>query len=250
MSPSSFPRDLNSAKEWIRYRLPTNWSVVQIETPDISTEITLPERDSPWWTDFRDTGHHEPLATRTLLNMVEDGDVVWDFGSKWGYFGHLASHRTNPENVHIFEANKNVCRTRLRPWNERDWDSRIHINNDRVGDGTDSTLSGDEYARENNHPDFVKMDIEGAESVALDGLAEVFAREPTLLVEIHPSKIKHTFDREAESIIDKLQDTFGDLKVSWHFREMSAEWEEFGSDWRTRSKYSQYYQVLAQPISN
>jgi FkbM family methyltransferase len=51
--------------------------------------------------------------------------------------------------------------------------------------------------------DFIRMDIEGAELMALDGAAGILDRDrPSVLLEIHPAMLAERFDGTAEQVVE------------------------------------------------
>lgn len=229
-----------------RYYLSQEYINETITIDEFKTTIPLPKSQKPWWTDYKETGIHEPLATRTLVNSIEENDVIWDIGSKYGYFGHLAAELSNPKSVHVFEANPYHYAAQLRPWNERAWDGKVSILNRKMGGDDDGNLKGDDYARRTRFPDFIKMDIDGAEAVALDGLTEVISEyAPTMLIEVHPQNMRHVFEKDTEDALDPLTEHY-DLKVSWAFRETGSNWQPLSlPDDYLRARYTHYFQILA-----
>lgn len=219
---------------------------VTLACGDLQTEIPLPEDQRPWWVDFDENQLHEPLATRTFVDEIDPGDIVWDMGSKYGYFAHIAAELSGPEHVHLFEANRRTCKTRLDAFNKRAWDGQLSIVPKAVSTRSNQwEIAGDDYARDHSPPDFIKMDIEGGELPAVTGLTEVIHhRRPTLLIEVHPPKIKQLWNDSDDSLIDLLSDNY-ELSICWEFRESESEWEPFDrEEWRHRSPYAQYYQIL------
>eukprot|EP01035_Chromulina_nebulosa_P040657 gene40657-54978_t len=65
------------------------------------------------------------------------------------------------------------------------------------------TLDGWCAANGVEHVDFIRMDIEGAEQLALTGAAAILDRDkPHVLLEIHPVMLKAQFGGSAEAVID------------------------------------------------
>ena len=69
------------------------------------------------------------------------------------------------------------------------------------------TLDG--YCRERGveHVDFIRMDIEGAEQLALEGAADIVDRDrPHVLIEIHPAMLAERFGGSAEAVVGFFRD--------------------------------------------
>ena len=65
------------------------------------------------------------------------------------------------------------------------------------------TLDGFCAERGIDHVDFIRMDIEGAELMALNGAARILDRDlPSVLLEIHPPMLKARFGGTAEQVVD------------------------------------------------
>jgi len=65
------------------------------------------------------------------------------------------------------------------------------------------TLDGFCEARGINKVDFIRMDIEGAELMALKGAAGILDRDrPHVLLEIHPKMLEARFDATAEQVVE------------------------------------------------
>lgn len=230
----------------VRYQFLTDFTNETIECGNQKFTIPLPEFDRPWWVDFEKNKIHEPLATRTFIEEIGLDDVVWDLGSKFGYFSHIAATLSKPDNTYLFEADSTICNSRLKKFNQYAWNGQLKIIPKAVGDSSGSGfVTGDEIAARYDTPDFVKMDIEGAENAAVQGMKDTIVNhQPTLLIEVHPLKLQTQFDTSSEPLVDFLTEHY-DAYICWEFRELDAQWKPFDEDeWRRRSSYSQYYQML------
>ena len=180
-------------------------------------------------------GDYEPETTNTILESLRPGMTFVDLGAHIGYYTVLAAKAVSPTgHVYGFEPVESTCEilrsnitlnrvdgtTTIVPkaiW-ERSGLVRLHISPEssvssriRVGGnilGTQScaeieAVSLDDFFREEGWPTvhLVKMDIEGAELRALQGMRELGSRNPELklimefnyprLVElkIHPEQV-------------------------------------------------------------
>jgi FkbM family methyltransferase len=167
--------------------------------------------------ELRLFGIHEPAATDAYLEKLSPGDHVLDVGSNLGYYLLLAAHRVGtggrvlgfepaPGVYEILERNvqrspyKNVrvsqaamgaksgtlefFESEVPNWGSVFQDSRLQ----QTRSTTVKARTVDEVVREN--PDFrpkaLRMDVEGAELMVLQGAREVLERyKPCLFIEFH-----------------------------------------------------------------
>ena len=156
-------------------------------------------------------------ANKTIVE-VEKGEVILDIGACWGdtalYFanktgedGKVYSFEFIPDNIKIFNINielnpslKDRIELIQHPVSNKSGDKIYYTNNGPGSkiefepfDGQTSvatTLSIDDFVNNNNIKkiDFIKMDIEGAELLALEGAIETIKRfKPKLAIAIYHS---------------------------------------------------------------
>ena len=156
-------------------------------------------------------GTYEPDSTAVFLQHVRPGAVVFDIGAHVGYYSVLASHLAGATGkVFAFEPRPfNLkCLLRHRELNglpqlqafdvcvgakaaSARFESRTgsgtgHLAAD--GDLSVTVISLDDWLREGRlaPPDFVKIDVEGAEREVLSGAQEMLkSRRPKLLLSLH-----------------------------------------------------------------
>lgn len=182
------------------------------------------------------------LEKRVFLQIVRQGDVVCDIGANRGYFSKLFYHLVGASGaVHAFEPVEPTFK-RLADSLSFANTGRLALNHQAVGDregsieifmpnGDDGQASlgrhtdgswqkGNEVARYEcaittldaysrkvglKRLDFVKIDIEGAELLALRGARETLLRfKPWLCMEMEPDWMK-AFAATPEKIAEELQ---------------------------------------------
>lgn len=182
------------------------------------------------------TGQWEPAETAALLDELRAGDVVYDIGANVGYFTLLAAQAVGPSgHVYSFEPNPPTL-ARLRrnvelnslanvtvlplALGDRDEEITFHavggansgassLRDGLVGSSSTTVrlarlddLRGEHVVRS---PDVVKMDVEGAEYLALRGMPSTLA-EPgwrSLIIEISDRFLRELGGDEA-SLLELL----------------------------------------------
>ncbi len=157
------------------------------------------------------------LGSKTIV-AVEEGDIVIDLGACWGdtalYFacktggkGKVYSFEFNPDNIKLFNMNidlnpnlKKQIELIQHPVSDKSRDniyftdngpgSRIEFEPFEGMTGSATTISIDDFIKNNSIPkvDFIKMDIEGSEPIALRGAIETIKRfKPKLAIAVYHS---------------------------------------------------------------
>jgi len=174
-------------------------------------------------------GVWEPYETQVLTGGVQAGDVVFDIGANIGYYtlllarstgaaGHVYAFEPEPENFRLLEKNiaangyQNVTafnkavgetsatrKLYLHEFNKGDHrmyesgDGRKHIPVECVS--LDELLGG-----QNVRPDWIKMDVQGAEGLVLQGMREILGSggRLKLLTEFWPYALDRAGSRPEE----------------------------------------------------
>jgi FkbM family methyltransferase len=172
------------------------------------------------------TGDAEPEVQEALAQLIEPGQTVYDVGANIGFFTILCSRLVGPSGkVYAFEPipenlltlRRNIALNKLTnvvvveqalsastgtaqmfvsPWSafhslNVDGASKRENHGPDGGEITVETITLDEFALQQGvlAPDLVKLDVEGAELLVLEGMRETLRTvRPLLLVEIHDTK--------------------------------------------------------------
>lgn len=161
------------------------------------------------------SGEYEPANTSIFLESLNKGDVLYDVGAHVGYYSLLASNLVGPTgqtiafeprplNAHYLRRHvrSNQCRNVQLVQacvGETSGSCRFEV---RTGSGTGHIsrngnmivpiVSLDELYREKKlpTPNFIKIDVEGAEIFVLKGSKEIIAEvRPTILVATHGDEL-------------------------------------------------------------
>lgn len=166
--------------------------------------LEVDDRDS---LGLLDTGTYEPYETSLLLSLAEPGSIVLDIGANVGYHtvqfaravgpsGHVYAFEPEPDNLRVLRHNVRVNgfanvtvvpkavaaasgTLRLYRSTENGGDHRVYDS----GDARDvieipAVAIDDELAHVNGHVSLVKLDIQGAEPMALAGMSRLLSGHP------------------------------------------------------------------------
>jgi FkbM family methyltransferase len=161
---------------------------------------------------------YESATTHALRGLVRRGDIAYDIGANMGFYsvqlarlvgaeGHVYAIEANPVCVYFLDVNlalNGLANVEVLPVAILDRRGScaftVNYHNSLVGGRhrttfpkaghrvTVAAIGLDELIDEHGlpPPDFVKMDIEGAETAAVPGMMHTLAaRRPTLLIELH-----------------------------------------------------------------
>lgn len=190
--------------------------------------------------DWRDTLHlslngiYEPLTTELVKNEIKNGDIVLDIGAHIGYYtlifaklvgknGKVYAFEPEPTNFALLEKNiqlnsyQNVILVRKAVSNKsekvklyiyKNHPAHHKIYNTHDGDSfieIDAISLDDYFKSYEGKIDFIKMDIEGAELAAIQGMSSLLQKNTNvkIITEFHPNKLKE-FGIEPETFLKQL----------------------------------------------
>ncbi len=198
--------------------------VIQRLTPDY---VDIPEgkiifdKEDPVMSGGISLGEYEPETVACFRSSLKDGMTVVDIGANLGYFtviaagrigpsGKVFSYEPDPHNFELLKNNidvngfKNVTAIPIA-LSDRAGTRELffgdnqctHSFSDKKGTGrfesviTD-TLDNSLKAFGSPRIDIIKIDIEGAEPIVLEGMKETIARSPNIIIlfELYPNAIK------------------------------------------------------------
>lgn len=175
---------------------------------------------------------HEPVATKVFLDYIKDDDIVLDIGAHLGYFTCIAAKLASNGKVHAFEVDPKCLELIQSNLDLNNLNNSV-INNVAISDKKETikikkldspnpglvinsksksgfieveSITIDDYISKHNIiPNFIKIDIEGAEAKALNGMTNLLKQDKlTLLLEIHVNHLKRYFDTDYKYIIKTL----------------------------------------------
>lgn len=158
-------------------------------------------------------GTSSPDEQKLLVDVLGEGDVIYDIGAFAGFYAVIAARHVSPEGqVYAFEPipehadrirynaeindleNLNVVKAAVCDKNgtvnfeSQEFFGRNSIMEYDEGSNsiTVSAITLDSWMKNHRPPDVIKMDIEGAEIDALRGATELIRKHrPIMLIEVH-----------------------------------------------------------------
>jgi FkbM family methyltransferase len=204
----------------------------RIEKLDITFDTSDPY-SKVWFYPRYDNGRiHEPVATKLFIEYIQENSQVLDIGSHLGYFTCIAGKLAANGTVNAFEVDpkclllikKNVEKNNLKnitvnhlAVSDKNETIRIPVEEKPnpglvINSGTQKSyievksISIDDFIEQKNiQPDFIKIDVEGAEWNVLKGMKNLLKQDNlVLLIEIHAQKLKKFFNADYKDCIDML----------------------------------------------
>jgi FkbM family methyltransferase len=237
-------RELRRHHNQKRHRFPLRFDGVSV---DFATDDFY----SNQWFYEQVTGHggvYEPAAVRVLLQRLPHHKCFADVGANLGYFTVIAAKVLAPKPVYAFEMDATLAPVVLKNLEVNALSNVTHVSSP-VGDDASvveytphpfsflAKVSGistspfsvkmsaaavrldDYFAGKPDIPDFIKMDVDGAEMMALRGMERLLAPADTeMLLEIHRHHLPR-FGSSANEVVRHLWDRGFKLYGFEHFRD-------------------------------
>jgi hypothetical protein len=193
------------------------WITVESQCGEF--QLLVPTSSYIYTANTEYTDGYEPALRSRLSAVLSPKDVFYDIGAAFGYFSSLAvACGVSPAKIHCFEVDWFRCQVLQRTHQTE----QLHICERFVGDGYGDSIALDNYSDEAEWPTVVKMDVEGKEVAAIDGMQEVIKMAtPHLFIECHPTKVSGGPAALSE-LAESLQAHGYDIRHSEH-REATAD---------------------------
>lgn len=177
------------------------------------------------------TGDYEPLETKILTTLIREGNTVLDVGANIGYYttlfsqlvgkhGRVIAFEPTPRTFRLLKKNLNVngCRNveaHQVALSDISASGTLHINlynrgGNRIYESPGMPTQAvrveryDKFIDPLVRIDVIKIDVEGAEMLALRGMEGMIARDrPTIIAEFVPYTLKKA-GTSAEEMLDFL----------------------------------------------
>lgn len=185
-------------------------------------KLFIHKKDDPLSSSLYYYGNYEPFETSLFKKLIKSGDIVVDVGAHIGYYtlissglvgntGKVFSFEPDPNNLVLLQrcvkvnrlANVTIVNKAVSNVNEKinfylsnenKGDNRMFIENNREKKiQVDCTTLDAYFAKSNHKIDFIKMDIQGAEVKALQGMSKILRnnKDVILTIEFWPYGYSH-----------------------------------------------------------
>ncbi|MGA8849136.1 MAG: FkbM family methyltransferase [Dehalococcoidia bacterium] len=163
-------------------------------------------------------GGYAQARVSEIRGIVKEGDIVIDIGANIGYFTILLAKLVGPEGkVYALEPDPRSCHLLQRTierngwthviveqkavsnkagqfllYQTESWAANALTPTGHIGTVKVQVITLDEFLSNEGHIDFVKMDMDGSEPLAIEGMAQLIQRSPSLrvLAEYQPGNLK------------------------------------------------------------
>lgn len=135
-------------------------------------------------------GLYEIELNRWIKQLITPGCSVFDVGAQFGYDALLFA-RLGAAKVVTVEADPRLLSVMVANIEMNRESGRVISEIALIGDGSGGSLTLDALATKHYWPDFVKMDIEGAEGAAMHGADGVLQHATAWIVEVHGLDQEH-----------------------------------------------------------
>jgi FkbM family methyltransferase len=183
--------------------------------------------------------NYEPNETAFLKSRVKEGDVILDIGANIGWFTLLACKMAGPKGkVHSFEPRPDTSRMLQRTISMNKLEDRVTLwqaaLSDETGElhlnwGKNTDNPGGSFVSRDNldssgyeqatvmarrlddllpeaDPDFIKIDVEGAEPMVINGALNAIRRKkPAILSELHPQQLNRVSGKTPADYITQME---------------------------------------------
>lgn len=232
--------------EEYRFRVLEEWRPTPVDFGAFT--VCIQRRDTDFGQAILDTGDYEPQVRALVQAHLREGDVCVDVGANVGVItfqaativgdrGLVVAVEPNPENLRLLYAGvvlNGFANVRVLPVAASNGPAVVSLtggtSNTHVIGARGLEAGGGIYAQAGPldewlawlpRLDFVKMDIEGHEPMALDGFRAMITRHhPALLVEFNPRCLEDLHRQSPRALLDDL------FSLYPRFRAVSA----FGDD--------------------
>jgi len=173
-------------------------------------------------------GEYTPIRVSQIREIVKKGDVVIDIGANIGYFTVLLANLVGPEGkvyafepdprnfdllqrtikrnswTHVIAEQKAVSNEtgELLLYQHQSWAANAITPTEHVSRVKIQVVTLDDFFPTEHHVNFVKMDMDGSEPLAIQGMTQLVQRSPGLrmLAEYDPSNLKRYLSNPLEFI--------------------------------------------------
>ncbi len=173
-------------------------------------------------------GKYAMGRVKEINDIVKEGDTVIDIGANVGYFTVLLAQLVGPKGkVYAFEPDPRNFRLLQQTIARNDWNNvigeqkavfnkngKLTLYQTKLASGNAllpceyvssvevDVISLDDYFSDKTHISFVKMDTDGSEPLAIQGMARLISQSPGIkvLAEYQPGNVKRYFNNPLDFI--------------------------------------------------
>lgn len=188
---------------------PLRWLTNQALLFLIPASIKLPEGElflnqkDPVISGALALGVYEPYQLQVFRSLIQDGAEVVDVGANVGLYSliaaglgaHVTSFEPEPDNFALLSKNCPTATKYQYALADAEGTLELHLSKDNMGkhsfylSGESITVPTKTLDSLITKADLIKIDVEGAEMMVLDGMKSILASKPILMVEYEPESL-------------------------------------------------------------
>jgi hypothetical protein len=193
------------------------WTPHTVECRDIKFKMSFIELGSTLDKSLHRYGNYEPWLSSTLMEELNQDDIVCDIGAYRGYYSLLLHQIVfSPKNIYTFEPDptnsryltKNISKTTLikKLVSDKDDNENISLNN--------LFIDNLELAP----PTALKIDVDGGEIKLIKGSVKFIENHhPKIFMEVHPIQIQQFEANGIETMFDILFEHYQIMYMKNHW---------------------------------
>jgi len=192
----------------------------EIQLKNLPFKMVGPDSDKSVFAEIVKHKVWEPNVTQIISTLLRNGDTFIDVGSNIGYYLLLGSHFVGPSgkvigfepvpiNYHYCQQNININKIRnveINPialWNVTAKEKMVipneHLGNCQIQNNGEFEIDCIPLDSLNLDPNLIKIDVEGAEPFALEGMKNTLKKSsPDVVIEMNRLALHNGFGLDAE----------------------------------------------------
>ena len=195
-------------------------------------------------------GRYEYIFAVKFKECLKPDTVLFDVGAAYGLYSVFAWSVAKPRQIVCFEPAP-LSNWVLRYNNLQYCDRALKVDSRKVAEtSAKGSVALDDYCQATGIvPSLIKMDIEGFEFYALQGMEWICRKaRPTILIEFHHRKMRDQLQVEPQRLLELLREWGYTLRFNGHHWYSAQHQGEVDEGWYSTPTSEVNYALWAEPI--